>query len=190
MTRESAVSYADAHDAANGDTAYPDNAALAVGQSNDYDPANHWRVFRGYLEFDTSAIGSAATIESAELILEITGYFIIDTAFDLTIVPATGVTDPIVVGDYGDLLSQTTSYGIVTIPTAAANRKKITITLNASGLAAINKTGTTRFGLRSSRDISNTSPGSGASFQEYVTVGGKNGSSVFVPRLAVKLHAT
>lgn len=183
LQKESVVSYADCHDAAAADSALNDDGVIAVGQF--LDGAADWFIWRGFLQFDTSDIGAAATIAKAEIILEVTGYFVIDNEWDLTLVAAGGgVANPLVVGDYGTMEASQTSYGSVTIATSAINKRVIIITLNATGIAAINKTGTTYFGLRSSKDISDTSPG--AAETEFITVEGVGSS--FVPRLVVELN--
>lgn len=178
--------YTDSHDALVADNVYNDDTVIGVGQSNDYAGADDFRIFRGFLQFDTSVIGSGGSIESAEIILEITGYFVIDNAFSLTLCGAGSVVNPLVVADYNTLMGQTTSYGTVVISTPEVNKKVVIITLNAAGIAAINKTGTSYFGIRSSKDISSTTPGTGANKQEYITVE----TTAFMPRLIVKLHET
>lgn len=178
--------YADCHDASEADDKYNDNTIIAIGQANDGGVgANDFRIFRGFLQFDTSTI-STGNIASVELILEITEYFQIDNEFDLTLVGAGSVTSPLDESDYNTLMGQTTSYGTVTMSPSAVNKKVIIIALNSTGIAAINKTGKTYFGLRSSRDISEISPGEQAYKQEYITIAGSNSS--LIPRLAVKLH--
>jgi len=181
--KEDLVSYANAHDAAEADDVYNDNTVITVGQF--LDGAADWRIWRGFLQFDTSDIGAAGSIARAELIMEIMGFFVEDNEWALTLVAAgAGVENPLVVGDYGTMVSSTTSYGSVTVTTPAINKKIIIITLNATGIAAINKTGTTYFGLRSSKDIADTSPG--ANDGEWLALEGVGSS--FVPRLVVELN--
>lgn len=174
------------HNAATGSDAYNDGSYLLVGQLA---TGTGWLIDRGYLEFDTSVIGAGASIAEAKLLLMVTTesegtYYTIDNEFDLTLTPATNVANPLNTTDYGDLLDDVTDYGHVTISTPAANRQLIVITLNSTGIAAISKTGTTRFGLRSSRDINSNSPA--ANEKEYIGIMGKTGD--FVPRLVVKLN--
>jgi len=178
--------YATAHDAADADSATDDDGVIAVGQYNEgNDLAPYYYIWRGFLQFDTSDIGAGGDIAAAEIIMEVSGYFVQDNEWDLTLVTAgTGVENPLAVADYGEMEGSATSYGSVTITTSAINKKVIIITLNATGIAAINKTGTTYFGLRSSRDISDTDPGAGES--EWLTVEGVG--SDFVPRLVVELN--
>jgi len=181
LYKSSLVSYADCRTAANGDNAYDDNAVIGIGQLNEGDAA--WYCWRGFLQFDTSDIGAGQTISEAEIIFEVSGYFVIDNEFDITLVGAGAVTYPLEVGDYNTLYGQTTSYGTVTISTSAVNSKIIVITLNATGRAAISKTGTTYFGLRSSRDIAGTATSSNDN--EILSLLGSD--SALEPRLIVKL---
>jgi hypothetical protein len=180
---ETVVDYDTVHDAANADDVYNDNDVIGVGQANE--GGGYWKIWRGVLQFDTSAIGTA-TIASAEIIMLVSGLVNVDNAFDLTLVPATDVSFNLVAADYGDLLDDTTSYGTVTFAVGNHNRKVIIITLNSAGIAAINKTGTTIFGLRSSRDISDTEPV--GDVEEYIVLEGTGSGSEFVPRLVVELN--
>ncbi len=183
LHKESLVSYADAHDAAAADNAENDDGVVAIGQF--LDGAADWRIWRGFLQFDTSTIGAAATIAKAEIVMEVTGFFVEDNEWNLVLVGAgAGVENLLVVADYGTQEAEQTSLGSVTITTSAINKRVIIITLNATGIAVINKTGTTYFGLRSSKDISDTSPG--ANEAEWLTVEGVGSS--FIPRLVVELN--
>jgi hypothetical protein len=125
-----------------------------------------YRIDRGYVYFDTSAIPDSATIASATLYL----YGQADnstTDFNLNIQSGmpTYPHDPLVAADFN-----TTYYsGIGCDP---YNTSGFTIagynaiTLSATGLTWISKTGTTKLCLRSDEDVS-ASPPSG---DEYVTV--------------------
>jgi len=183
LYKTSLVSYEDCHDATDADTAYNNDTVLAVGQIDDN--FTSWYIWRGFVEFNTSSIGSGSSIESAEVIIEVTGYFDIDAAFNIVLTWPGSVTFPLAVGDYGTLVGQTASLGSFTVSTPAVNRKVIVITLNSTGIAAINKTGVTRFGIRSSRDISETAPSTNG--DEMLSIFGTSSSGI-VPRLIVKLH--
>lgn len=107
--------------------------------------------------FNTSDLGAGATITSATLSI----YCVIDggtgnaDSDSINIVssdPASNTS--LAVGDHDSF--GTTSFGSITIPTSTSEYK--VITLNASGLAAISKTGITKFGLITGRDISDTAP--------------------------------
>jgi len=124
-----------------------------------------YRIDRAYAYFDTSAIPDSAEIWSAYLKL----YGSTDnstTDFNITVQSGmpTYPTDPPAATDFnktyysGDGGSLSTSG----FSTTGYN----TITLNSTGLGWINKTGTSKFCLRSSRDIAATTP----TGDEYVTV--------------------
>jgi len=184
LYKASVVNYADAQGAATG-TAYDDNVTIGVGQLTEGTPVSAWYVWRGFLEFDTSTIGAAATIASASIVFEIDGYYVIDTEFNLVLVGAgSGVAYPLQAEDYNTMRGQTTSYGSVTIGTSAENKRIFIMSLNSTGIAAISKTGKTYFGLRSSRDIAATEPGAAA--DEMLGLSGM--TTAVVPRLIVKLN--
>jgi hypothetical protein len=79
------------------------------------------------------------------------------TDFDITVVDGSLLNDPLVAGDYGDLLTQTTSGGVFNTAGFLVGTYN-DIPLNAVGMGWISKTGMTKLGLRSSRDITATVP--------------------------------
>jgi hypothetical protein len=136
-------------------------------------------IYRGGLFFDTSSLPDHATITSATL----SPYGSEDqsgTDFDITVVDGSVLEDPMVNSDYGDLLPQTTGGG--TFNTAGFSTTGYNdIALNAAGISWISKTGTTKFGLRSSRDISATSPAG----NEYVRIWANEKGEGYRPKLVV-----
>ena len=112
-------------------------------------------VMRDALIFDTP-VPSGAVITGATLSLY-GREDCSDTDFDIVIVSGADLADILVKEDYGDLLNAITSFGQLTSVGLVIEGWNV-ITLNALGVAAITKGGTTRFGLRSSRDISITTP--------------------------------
>lgn len=156
MPQYSSVSYAGVHDAA--DASSVQSLGIYVGQYYIAAPTE-WSVQRGTLEFDLSSIPTGATVTAATLSLY--GFEdASDTDFNITIVSGADLTSTIVVADYGDLLNDTTSYGALTTAGLAIEGWNV-ITVNAAGLAIVQtalSAGLIRFGLRSSRDISNTTP--------------------------------
>lgn len=128
-----------------------DSANLYVGQ------ATGFYVFRGFLFFDTSSIPDSATITSATLSL----YGATDfsaTNFDVVVTNGqpTYPHDPMAIGDYDktNYSGSGGSFNTGTFTTTGYNN----ITLNATGISWISKTGTTKLTLRSSLDIAGTSP--------------------------------
>lgn len=175
--------YTPTHDDTTGDYVSVDGNRIRVGQWYDAALATH-AICRGYINFLTSSIGSK-TIESAKIICQVDGLYTIDNSFDLTIVPATGVGYILTAADYGDMLDDVTDYGHATISSPAIGPQIIIIELNNDGIAAINKSGVTHFGIRSSRDISSTAPGTSPAQTEFIGI--KSSEGGFAPRLVVKL---
>jgi len=132
---------------------YTQSTLRDVGQIY-YNPG--YIVYRLGSAFDTSSLGAGVTITSATLSLY--GWSDdSDTDFDITIVSGADLADKLVDADYQDLLNDTTSFGSLSSASFVEGAWNV-ITLNPTGLAAISKTGATRFGIRSSRDISATTP--------------------------------
>jgi len=176
------ASYASVQGASTGDTPAEGDSIYEIGQ--DYVAGTtRYTVRRGGVIFDTSALPDDAVITSATLSFYgfASGQGV---AMSLTVVNGAdidwGVYDP---ADYGDLLDDTTSFGSIA-SSSWVNESYNDITLNASGLAVISLTGNTVFALRSSRDISATTPSDGVT--EYVQFYG----GVQFPAKAVKLVIT
>lgn len=124
---------------------------LIIGQYRDGTP--DYNIRRVLLPIDTSSLPDDAIISSVALRLY--GYGDSSNT-DFNIV-ATGYTGsyPMTVNDFDDFGS--VSYGTLsTVGWSLAGYN--TLNLNASGIAAINKTGITLLGLRSSNDISASVP--------------------------------
>ena len=155
------ATYALAHNAAVADSDPEANHMQLVGQILD----TTYYVYRSCLEFDISTITAAATAAILS-IYGIADWSYIEIQFDLVVVSGEDISDPFVVADYHDLLGKTTSWGSFTCtvtPGSTWSDAYHNITLNATGLAALNAAitgggGKFRIGLRSSRDISNTTP--------------------------------
>ena len=143
--------YSIAHGASTG-LVFSMNNYLAVGQAH----VPPFYVFRGALFFDTSSLPDDATISSA--VLSLYGKIDYSTVdFLITVVDGSVLHEPLVAGDYGALVTQTVSGG--TFDTAGFSTSGYNdIPLNESGMGWISKTGITKFGLRSSRDIAPTVP--------------------------------
>jgi hypothetical protein len=144
--------YANAHGAANAFLLSDSADTISIGQVL----LPPFYVDRGALFFDTNSLPDSAVITSATLSLY--GWADISTTdFDITVVGGSLLNDPLVAGDYGDLLTQTTSGGIFNTAGFLVGGYN-DIPLNLAGLGWISKTGMTKFGLRSSRDITATEP--------------------------------
>lgn len=167
LLKHSTVSYADARDATSGDYyLWKDYGSAEIGQrrteNGDYNPTD-WYIYRSYVYFDTSVLGSGATITSATLSICVWDFkshveYGGPIHFDVVIQDGqpTYPHDPVEMGDF-DRTNYSDDGG-------SWNTSNFTgegyydITLNATGRGWINKTGTTKFCLRSSRDISGTEP--------------------------------
>ena len=84
------------------------------------------------------------------------------TDFDVTLISGNDLADTLIAADYGELLNDVTSYGSFNTSSFILEAWN-TITLNAEGLVALQAaidggSGKFRLGIRSSRDISATTP--------------------------------
>lgn len=149
--------YATRHDCATGTVQSVTSAAITLGQLNSSGAYDIWRLG---IYFDTSALPDDAVISAGVITLTRAGGTATQ-AFDVTIVNGDDLADPMVSADYGDLLDDTTALAnTVDTDTWAAGVAK-DFTLTAGGRAKISKTGTTKFGIRSSRDINSNAPADG-----------------------------
>lgn len=120
---------------------------------------NQWNnIYRGFCLFDTSIIGSGSTIASATFqpyIFTTTNPSDATTRRDIHLAAASPVSDTTIASsDFSNV--STTSFGSLAWTSIVLNYN--TITLNASGLSAISKTGITKFSLQTSADLSNSAP--------------------------------
>jgi len=130
-----------------------------VGQAAEFTgswPYYQFWLWRGGLFFDTSGLG-AISIALASLILNRSAVGLIDPATQwLVIVPGDVLDESgLVVADYGQLLSITTDLGHITGTDwkTYGNDVDVSIPLNSTGIAQINKSGWTKFALRGRHDI-------------------------------------
>ena len=144
--------YATTHGAANGTAIRSTITATYI--DNAYVAGYGYQIIRGFLFFDTSPLGPGAVISAA--ILSLYGKESVETNLDH---PDGGIVegvqgDPLVVANYGDHLLKTTLgadsyFSRDTWNIAGYNAKA----LNATGIGWINKTGITKFCIRSKGDI-------------------------------------
>lgn len=148
--------YLDVQQKASGDTV-SETGDGTLGQEGGTIAGHEWYwVIRAAIRFDTSSLVAGDTITAATLSL----YGQADSSgvgFNVVIVSAADLANPVVATDYGDLLDDTTSGGSFATSSWALEAYN-DISLNATGLSWITKEGTTTLALRSSRDISQTSP--------------------------------
>lgn len=138
-----------------------DTTTIKVGQVYDY-VSGVSSIYRGSVIVDTSAIPDTATISSAVVKVWGTENWQ-DVAFSIVLTDSLSYTGtladypsiPSVAADYNLSLYDTTTLGYINSGSWSSSGWN-TITLNATGIARINKTGLTKFFVRSSHDINNT----------------------------------
>ncbi|HWR27473.1 MAG TPA: hypothetical protein VN377_03435, partial [Candidatus Thermoplasmatota archaeon] len=135
---------------------------LTIGQKSNGGIPNTYYIYRGFVLFNTSTLPSNAYIDSAILSLYKKDDYS-TTDFQLTIQNGQPIYphNPLQTGDYGKS-HYSGNGGSLNTANFVNGRNNITLT----NLNWINKTGTTKLCLRSSRDINGNSP-SGA---EYINV--------------------
>lgn len=144
--------YDTTHDTTNADDVIDGITNFACGQAYD---GEDYRIYRAALFFDTSSIPDDAEISEAVLSL----YF--ESAGDPTdsdyVVQQFTGNQPLQVSDY-NAVKYVGDLGSIDSDDVNENAYN-NITLNETGIGIINKTGTTKLGLRSSRDIDDVAPG-------------------------------
>jgi len=143
--------YATAHDDTDGFVSQDGNTI----EVNNSLAGGVYYVYRNGLVFDTSAITGG--ILSAKISVYGVDVNIAFSDFDIVIVSGADLVDVFVSADYGELLNEVTSFGSLSASSFNIGAWN-DITLNSQGIAAINKGGTTRFGIRNSKDIDNVTP--------------------------------
>jgi hypothetical protein len=136
-------------------------ASLIFGQVFIVD-SNNRRIVRGFTLFDTSALGDTDTINSGTLSLYRESVSGTDTCEIIATTPASNTN--LVLEDYDQIGS--TTFGTFSSPPSG---QYTNVSLNASGIAAISKTGVTKLGGRQTWDYTNTAqaPSSEGRFTPY-----------------------
>lgn len=118
-----------------------------------------YTITRFFTLFDTSALGSGATISAATWSVAANGGTKANAdSQDIDLVSSNPASNTSIAGDDYDQVG-TTVYGSLAVSSwVDTNNTYNNISLNASGLAAISKTGITKFAARLSRDTDNTAP--------------------------------
>lgn len=130
---------------------------LIVGQI----PGNPYGIYRTFLLFDTSSIGTNTAIKKAVLSLfpcddEINAYVDFVIQGNMPDYPH----NPVVVGDYNYLNYQSSEIGGMITSGRSENRNgwngpRIDMELNGNAISWINKIGITKFCLRAKKDVDN-----------------------------------
>lgn len=119
--------------------------------------AGTYYVTRSFFLFDTSSLTSSATISAATFrwYVNSVGNTDSDSIRMITTTPASNTS--LATGDFGNVgtVAQATADIAIGSLTLTADN---TFTLNSTGIGSISKTGITKFGLRTTKDISATQP--------------------------------
>lgn len=149
-------------------TGGPDNATNYMYMRNRRLSSSAWFITRNHMGFDTSSLTSGATISATDLVItsNATPNLLNDNTYEKLILcestPASNTAQA--AGDY-DAFGATTNPTEYTDPAdrvdittgyTAGNTK--TFTFNATGIAAINKTGVTNIGMRMMFDSTGVAP--------------------------------
>lgn len=138
--------------------AYLDRAAF---------PTDDCNLYRGFCAADTSAIGSGGTITAATLYLYIGGAATTRGGSLCLVAGSQASGTSLTANDFDNVGTTELSSSRITISGATG---WVSFPLNAAGLAAINKTGTTLFAVRSSFDLDNSTTGIITGDQAYAYV--------------------
>ena len=151
--------YASTHNAAVG-SVVPGEGQTAVGHSESGTP-NIYRIYRPGFTFVTSMLPDGDSITAAVLSLN---FYPVTPDVDVVVNVVNGddLESPPVGADYGDLLNDTTSFGLFTY-TGISDAGRHDLALDAAGKAKVSKTGNTKYGLRSSGEINSVVPGNAES---------------------------
>ncbi len=156
LTRKDNATYSTAHSAANADSITGSGNTRAMNSWGWL--ASNYTILRGFIFFDTSGLPDGVNITAARIYFSRVSTGEDDTG-QATLHIVEGVqSDPVVVSDYGAHLTKTTSGGSITRAAIVAAGALFFLSLNATGLGWISKTGTTKFCLRLAGDIDNSTP--------------------------------
>lgn len=147
------IVYATLHDQATGSYVVDTSTQLVVGQRY-YDST--YRIFRGFIYFDTSFIPDDATIDNATLSLNVSSVPTSDWNLTIQNGQPTYPHTPIASGDYYYGYYSGNGGNISTSEMSVNTR--FNITLEATGLDWLDLDGTTKLALLSDADLNETAP--------------------------------
>lgn len=146
--------YAGARGASSADSIRSTAVDQFVGQAKE--GGSGFYVYRTVLIFDTSLLSGATLTGVIVELWENNTSAVLDPQ-SMVVIPGDDAADSgVVLSDFGLLLNDTLELGIITSAdfiTGTAGYRQIT--LNAAGLARVNKAGLTKLGFRSTHDINN-----------------------------------
>ncbi len=153
---KSGTVYATVQAATTGDTVAASDTIL---QTPNYFSTPNYTVGRIFFYFDTSALGATSTISSATMsVYGHTGQQETNVEFSNLRLYEGTQSDSLVVADYDNFGAEALSDSFTNWEYPLATNAYSTITLNAAGLALINKTGITKFCGRIVGDITPAEP--------------------------------
>lgn len=172
-----ASTWAGARDVTSGGASYTNTVADLVSRSNS---GTSFTNARAFIPFDTSSIPDSNTIQSATLKIYITNLWQNAGSIQLCLVEGSQASTSSLTGtDYDNV-------GTVELATRqTAVSGAITFTLNATGLALINKSGFTKFAIVTSKDRDNSAPVDGSSELDALYATSENATSANRPTLTV-----
>lgn len=182
ISQISEVSYANARNPATGSVR--SSTVGVCGQCVYSIPS--WWVFRFMVMFNTSAVPDAASISASALYLCGYGDYLPDNNFYITVQSGmpTYPHMPPVSGDY--LYSHYSGNGGQLSTASWSSPGANLLELNSQGISWVNKAGWTKFLLRSSDDINNSSPGAGgSSVENIVTIREYSYGAGYAPEMRV-----
>jgi hypothetical protein len=176
--QKSSSSYTTAHNSGTGTVR--DYQYYQIGQTFG---SSTYNVFRGYTYFDTSSIPSYAVIDSANLTFVLKADES-DTDFDIVVQNGqpSYPSKPAVSSDFNYTYYSGNGGSFNTVGLPALDNSFV-LTLNATGRGWITKGGTTKFALRSNRDINSVAP----SGMEDVMIWSFD-KGTYIPKLTVRYH--
>jgi hypothetical protein len=177
--------YLTAHDATSGNVD-DTSTSLWIGQHWNA-TENKYYVYRGYVFFDTSSLPDGATIVSVTLSLYGSQDLSTNAEFNLIIQNGQPDSPHNPLNEYDYYYDNYTGSGGYLSTTSFITTGYNNITMNATGLGWINKTAATKLCIRSSRDISSTTPGPPMVMDrnEYVVVYAQDGGASYIPKLHI-----
>lgn len=175
------------------DSVVNDNATNIVLRAMNDSGYGKCEMGRLFMLFDTSTLGAAATISAAVITITSDGKNVVDTGNYGVIVSSTPASNTLLASGDWDQVGSTELSNQLSFNSWGAAGATHDLTLNAGGIAAIAKTGISKFAIRSGYDINNTTPsntnfGGGATYT--VAKSADTTGTTSDPKLVVTYTAT
>lgn len=162
--KKDGATYAAAHDSATATLGLSSETATTLSIENGDEGTNNFYVERGAVLFNTEPISGTVTAASLTLVSNNVGAN--ETNDSISIVSATTASNTTRTNtDFAGF--GTTKYASDILISAMSVGSTHTWAFNGTGVAAINTSGITKIGIRTARDVANTSPGTGNECQVF-----------------------